>query len=215
MKSKLVGNTHVVSGGQETLTDVVEFLGSAGIETRGNPDVYVRAYKHFGIDEARELRERATLRPFGERRVFLIAAPGINREAQNALLKTLEEPPGNALFFFVLPNPGMLLPTFRSRVHLMERAIPMDLPSPTIAVSDFLKAPTQKRLDMLKPLLEKGEDDKRDLGAILSFLGSLESALAKNPEGLRTLYRARKYIADRGALVKPLLEQVALLVPRV
>ncbi len=222
MKSSLVGNTHLVAGGREKLVDVVEFLGSSGIETRGNPDVYVKAYKHFGIDEARELRERATLRPFGERRVFVIAMPDINREAQNALLKTLEEAPGDALFFFILPNPGTLLPTFRSRAHVANVARSAVSQAPAIRILDFLKSPHQKRLDMLKSLMEKDEDDTRDLGSILSFLGSLEVALAKTPDGLRTarakgleaVYRARKYAADRGALLKPLLEQVALLVPR-
>lgn len=84
----------------------------------------------------------------------------------------------------------------------------------------FLAAPPAKRLDMLKPLLEKGEDDKRDTGAIIAFLASLEGILASKfsaemREGVRALYRARAYLGDKGALVKPLLEQLAILVPRV
>ena len=86
-----------------------------------------------------------------------------------------------------------------------------------VDVGKFLSALPPKRLELLKPLLEKGEDEKRDLGAILSFLGALESTLRKTKDkaGLHAVYRARKYVSDRGALVKPLLEQVALLVPRV
>ena len=68
---------------------------------------------------------------------------------------------------------------------------------------------------MLKPLLEKDEDDKRDIGKIVAFLSALERALKRKPEGLHAIYRARKYIGDKGALVKPLLEQVALLVPKI
>ena len=211
MKTRLVGNTHVVSGGPGCLQDVLSFLREEGIETEGNPDLYVRAYKQFGIDEARELRERASLRALGKRRVFVIAAPDLNREAQNALLKTLEEPPGNALFFFVLPYPESLLPTLRSRVQILQ--VKRGLETRTDA-KVFLAATPEKRMDMLKPLLEKGDDDKRDLGAILAFLSSLEEKLEKSPEGLGTIYRTRKYITDKGALVKPLLEQVALLVPR-
>ena len=233
MKTRLVGNTHVVSGGPGCLQDVLSFLREEGIETEGNPDMYIRAYKQFGIDEARELREKAALRSFnlrdlpaeasaqagraslralGKRRVFVIAAPDLNREAQNALLKTLEEPPGNALFFFVLPYPESLLPTLRSRVQILQ--VKRGLETRTDA-KVFLAATPEKRMDMLKPLLEKGDDDKRDLGAILAFLSSLEEKLEKSPEGLGTIYRTRKYITDKGALVKPLLEQVALLVPRV
>jgi hypothetical protein len=73
---------------------------------------------------------------------------------------------------------------------------------------------------MLKPLLEKDEDDRRNIGAIIAFLSSLEYTLSVHPyekvrEGLDAIYRARTYIGDKGALVKPLLESVALLVPRI
>ncbi len=72
---------------------------------------------------------------------------------------------------------------------------------------------------MLKPLLERDEDDRRDLGEIITFLSSLERMLVNRMQGddlkesAEALYRARRYLGDRGALVKPLLEQVALLVP--
>lgn len=79
----------------------------------------------------------------------------------------------------------------------------------------FIKATPQRRLDLLKPLLEKGDDDKRDTGAILTFLSGLERELAAakhlDREGIDAIYRARSFINDRGALVKPLLEQVALM----
>ena len=204
---QLVGNTHVVAGGSEHISSIFSFLKDEGIKTRANPDVYVRAYRQFGIDEA--------LKPVGERRVFVVAAPDMTREAQNALLKTLEEPPGNALFFFILPSPETLLATLRSRVQML--VLERQGKSEILDAKQFLAALPQKRLDLLKPLLEKGEDEKRDLGAILGFLASLERTLAKAKDttGLHAIYRARKYVADRGALVKPLLEQVALLTPRV
>lgn len=212
----LVGNTHLVAGGRETIAEVLALLKKGGTEIRGNPDLYVRTYRHFGIDEARELRERASLRAVRDRRIFIIAAPDMNREAQNALLKTIEEPPGNALFFFIIPSPGALLPTLYSRaqVLVMERN---EQRREIVDAKTFLSALPQRRLDLLKPLLEKGEDDKRDLGAILDFLSSIERAFEKkaNAKGLSAVYRARKYVTDKGALVKPLLEQVALLVPKV
>ncbi len=225
MKKALVGNTHVVAGGADDVPALFALLEEQGVELQGNPDVYVRTYKHFGIDDARELRERATLRALGERRVFVIVAADINREAQNALLKTIEEPMANALFFFLLPSPETLLPTFRSRAQtlLLKKSTAHE---EVVDAEQFLSAPPQKRLDLLKPLLEKGEDDKRDLGAMLAFLSSLERALGIDSpsvakamegkrEGIESVYRARKYITDKGALVKPLLEQVALLVPKV
>ncbi len=220
---RLVGNTHLVAGGTEMIPATLSLLQGEGIETRGNPDVYVRAYQSFGIGEARELRERSAARALGPRRVFIIATPGMTTEAQNALLKTLEEPRGDALFFFIVPSPQALLSTLRSRAQtlILKSAADKGL----VDARQFLAATAKRRLDMLKPLLEKDEDERRDLGAILAFLSSLERALndahSVPPEGSRTschegiesVYRARKFIADKGALVKPLLEQVALLAP--
>lgn len=215
----LLGNTYLAAGNSEDIPEILAFLGKEGFDTEGNPDLYVKAYTHFGIDEARELRSRAFLRAISGRRIFIIATPDMNREAQNALLKILEEPPGDALFFFILPSPESLLPTLRSRTQMLKLEKRKEKNSDAEA---FLKATPEKRLDLLKPLLEKDEDDKRDLGAILAFLAALEARLEKHPEGLpagrhglHTIYRARKYITDKGALVKPLLEQVALLLPRV
>lgn len=219
---QLVGNVHVVAGGPEIVPLVEDFLAENKIPTKGNPDAYVRTYKQFGIEEARSLRSRASLKALGQRRIFILAATDINREAQNALLKIFEEESGGALFILIVPSPHTLLPTLRSRMQLLvfDRVVEKEA---GIDIAQFLSASPQKRLDLLKPLLEKDNDDKRDLGAILSFLAHLEKKLAKNQEGLHVargegleaVYRARKYITDRGALVKPLLEQVALLVPRV
>jgi DNA polymerase III delta prime subunit len=204
----------MIAGGPELVPHVLSLIEGAGIEIKGNPDLYVRTYKHFGIDDARELRQRAQLGALRTRRVFVIVAADMNREAQNALLKTLEETPGDALFFFLLPSPQTLLPTLRSRMQTLALQRSQGREG-ELAASQFLAAPPQKRLDLLKSLLEKDEDEKRDLGAILSFLSSLEYSLEKSEskEGLHAIYRAHKYIADKGALVKPLLEQVALLVP--
>ena len=80
----------------------------------------------------------------------------------------------------------------------------------------FIGSSRNERIAMLKPLLEKEENESRDIGAMISFLSELERAVQTRPrensEGLRAVYCAKKYITDKGALAKPLLEQVALLV---
>lgn len=208
----LSGNAHLVAGGVEQLPTVLSLIEKEGIPIEGNPDVYIRTYTHFGIDEARELRDRATTKAIsGSRRAFVIATPGMTNDAQNALLKTLEEPPGDALFIFIVPSPEMFLPTLRSRTQILQLA-----PESQFSIIDvklFLAATPQKRLDMLKPLMEKDTNERRDMSGIIAFLSSLERAVHSHPESLRPIYTARKYIGDKGALVKPLLEQVALLVP--
>ena len=69
------------------------------------------------IDQVRDVVERAAYRPFeGRRRVVIIdEADALVPAAQNALLKTLEEPPSSSVFMLVTARPDVLLPTVRSR----------------------------------------------------------------------------------------------------
>jgi len=69
------------------------------------------------IDQVRDAIERTGYRPFeGRRRVVIIdGADAVNVEAQNALLKTLEEPPAASTFVLVTSRPDVLLPTVLSR----------------------------------------------------------------------------------------------------
>src|SRR3989344_9651724 len=179
MSTHLVGNTHIIAGNAEILPQLLAFLEGEGIKISGNPDIYVHEYKYFSVDDARALRDRASLRPVRASaspaealakvgRVFVIAAPDMNHNAQNALLKILEEPHADAMFFFIVPAPEMLLATFRSRAQILVLAR-TEQGEHAVDAKAFLAAAPQKRLDMLKPLLEKDEDDKRDIGSILTF----------------------------------------------
>jgi DNA polymerase-3 subunit delta' len=69
------------------------------------------------VDQVREAIERSAYRPFeGRRRVVIVdEADNVLPEAQNALLKTLEEPPPASTFVLVTARPDMLLPTVLSR----------------------------------------------------------------------------------------------------
>lgn len=85
-----------------------------------HPDVQTIAPGESGsikIDEIREILRQVAFRPFEARRrvVIVDAAEALGREAQNALLKTLEEPPPGSMIILVTAQPGVLLDTVRSR----------------------------------------------------------------------------------------------------
>jgi DNA polymerase-3 subunit delta' len=74
----------------------------------------------LGIDVIRqEIIEKVALRPsVGRNKIFvLLQAELMNRSAQNALLKTLEEPPSNTYLFLIVEQLGAMLPTIRSRTQ--------------------------------------------------------------------------------------------------
>jgi DNA polymerase III gamma/tau subunit len=74
-----------------------------------------------GIDSVRELVAALSRKPYQSKAVSVVIteADKLTIEAQNALLKTLEEPPGNANLFLISENPESLLPTVRSRCQLV------------------------------------------------------------------------------------------------
>ena len=84
-----------------------------------HPDVKVLKpeKKSIGVDEVRQLIDALSLRTYeGGRHIVIIEqADRLTPSAQNALLKTLESPAGDALFFLVTDAPGAILPTVVSR----------------------------------------------------------------------------------------------------
>ena len=89
------------------------------VDTEQHPDLYVVEPEGEAIliDQIRELRGDLHLRPFeAPRRAYLIReAETMGRDAANALLKSLEEPPEYAVFVLVCHDRARLLPTIDSR----------------------------------------------------------------------------------------------------
>src|SRR3954467_1832176 len=92
-------------------------LGPAG---SGHIDVIeIDAASHGGVDDARDLRERAFFAPVAARfKVYIIdEAHMVTREGFNALLKLVEEPPPHLKFIFATTEPEKVIGTIRSRTH--------------------------------------------------------------------------------------------------
>jgi DNA polymerase-3 subunit gamma/tau len=81
--------------------------------------VEIDAASHGGVDDARDLRERAFYAPVSSRyKVYIIdEAHMVSTAAFNALLKVVEEPPDFVRFVFATTEPEKVLPTIRSRTH--------------------------------------------------------------------------------------------------
>ncbi|MCD0450690.1 DNA polymerase III subunit gamma and tau [Actinocorallia sp. API 0066] len=92
-------------------------LGPGGA---GHLDVIeIDAASHGGVDDARDLRERAFFSPVSARfKVYIIdEAHMVTREGFNALLKLVEEPPPHLKFVFATTEPEKVIGTIRSRTH--------------------------------------------------------------------------------------------------
>lgn len=108
------GNTKCTSGDPHYRRMVAQSHG----------DVYILGREdnsEIPIDAVRQLNQflNQTSREGGWRVVIVDGADRLNRNAANALLKRLEEPPHQTMFFLITSYPGKLLPTIRSRCQFM------------------------------------------------------------------------------------------------
>jgi DNA polymerase-3 subunit delta' len=166
-----------------------DFCGKCGacraIQTGNHADVRVLEplsnKKDISIQQVRELEKMLSFRSFSGRRKMAIIDPAtlMNWPAQNALLKTLEEPPQGCILILIASNAGGLLPTVRSRVFALSFA-----PLPRQLMVSFLisrRGKTREQAESLAALM------MGSLGAVSKF----EKMNEKRLEWMKTLLSLR------------------------
>jgi DNA polymerase III subunit gamma/tau len=148
----------------------------------GSIDVIeIDAASHGGVDDARDLRERAFYTPVSGRfKIYIIdEAHMVTQQGFNALLKLVEEPPSHLKFIFATTEPEKVLPTIRSRTH----HYPFRLVPPSVLrelMQDILRDEGVAVEDAVLPLvIRAGAGSARDSLSVLDQLmaGSDESGL--------------------------------------
>lgn len=183
---------------------------ASSVESSGLPaelqtpsvDVRHMVVEQLGIGDARDLIEQSHRRAFGQAAyTFVIVAQNITPEAQNALLKLFEEPPNNTIFYLVIPRQSMLLPTLRSRF-----VDQVDRKDQTVSkeTMTFLDMNLNERLAFIA---DQAKKQPEALGQLVSSLGQVKDL---SPTAKRSLLLVDKYVYNRGASRKALLEELAL-----
>lgn len=171
------------------------------------PGVDVRhlVTERFGIDEARQLKEESARRPLKEAVLsFVVVTQDLTLEAQNALLKLLEETPADTAFYLIIPRESLLIPTLRSRFieASSEKAS-------VTGASVFLGLSYADRLEWVGNMAKK---DPAQLSQLVTELGRLPAE--KLPGTSRaSLLLTSQYVYNRGASRKMLIEELALSLP--
>ena len=134
-----------------------------------------------GIDAVREAQRFIWQMPSRSMRKTIIVADAatLTREAQDAFLKIVEEPPEHGLVLFVARDPAFLSPALQSRFQKLYIATPANAVVPEDAAAEadeFLSAGASGRKEILKQILE------RDEIAIDLFAMAVMAALDVNPQ---------------------------------
>ncbi len=205
--------------GDATIVDELLLIleNKHSIITRGNQDFFNRKYENFTINDARELKSEHEMMPVKEdgKKIFIIHFNNITVEAQNAMLKLLEEPASYAHFFLIIPSPHLLLPTVKSRLQFIDNVKQND-DGQKIEAESFLKMPMSKRLDYIKSLIDNIKDEKKTKQNAVDLINSIEliiyrdRGIIKGKSSIEVIEIARQYLNDSAPSVKMLLEYVAL-----
>jgi len=164
----------------------------------GSVDVVeLDAASHGGVDDTRELRDRAFYAPAQSRyRIFIVdEAHMVTTAGFNALLKIVEEPPEHLIFVFATTEPEKVLPTIRSRTHhypfrllaprTMRSLLERICASEDVTVDDAVYplviraggGSPRDTLSVLDQLLAGADSDRVEYQRALALLGATDVAL--------------------------------------
>ncbi|MFM9034982.1 MAG: DNA polymerase III subunits gamma/tau, partial [Mycobacterium sp.] len=155
------------------------------------------AASHGGVDDTRDLRDRASFAPAQSRyRIFIIdEAHMVTTAGFNALLKIVEEPPEHVIFVFATTEPDKVLPTIRSRTHhypfrllapkTMRGLVEKILAAEQVQVDDAVfplviragGGSPRDTLSVLDQLLAGAQDNRVHYRRALELLGATDVAL--------------------------------------
>lgn len=222
---KNTGHLHhayvIESEANNAYKNICEFCeNDLGIKTKSNPDFIYEEYDKFLVDDARRLRELQMNKTLNDRKIFVIYFNFITTEAQNSLLKVLEEPTDGTHFFIVTPSSRIFLDTIRSRVLIFS----LDDEKEDEESEKFLSAKFPERAKSISNLIQKIKDEKASKADAIKLIKGIEKKLhtqALNSEfdlrkdyfkKIKELNRVVDYLHDNSASTKQLLEYVATFV---
>ena len=213
---KNLNHAYIVAG-ERGAAEVLSMLETRGVKTAGNMDVLTLSFTEFSVDTAREISSYASRKALSGSKYFVITFSRATTEAQNALLKVVEEAPGESIFFFCVETSGHILPTLRSRsVEVSAGTQKTEGIEEGIEAKEFLKGSFEERLktvDKMAGYISKTQD-RATVRQFIKDLLSLSHKSGASPEALRDLLDAERYLRQQGSSAKSILGHLAVSLPR-
>ncbi|MEX1079600.1 MAG: DNA polymerase III subunit gamma and tau [Homoserinimonas sp.] len=168
--------------------------------------VEIDAASHNGVDDARDLRERAVFAPARDRyKIFILdEAHMVTPQGFNALLKIVEEPPEHIKFIFATTEPEKVIGTIRSRTH----HYPFRLVPPAQMLEYVTQLSESEKVDVeagVLPLVVRAGG-----GSVRDTLSLLDQLIAGS-DGARVLYERAVALLGytHGALLSEVIDAIA------
>lgn len=177
-------------------------------------DIWRNYSQNFGIEDARQLKEIHSNKSMGNRRLFIVGFESVTGEAQNSLLKLLEEPSTDTTFYIFIPNKDILFETILSRCWVVDRAGKKESFDQEW-IKKFLKSSISDRFSLTAPIIASKDKNKA-----IQFLNNLESVLYRSLEKRSSLaglfeeiLESKKFLQSRSPSVKMIIEHICCIAP--
>lgn len=219
-------HSYIVEGdGNDIAIELLRFLEDRGEIENNSLDVLSQSYESFNIENSLEIKNwHSQLGIGGGKKICIITTNFINREAEQTLLKIIEEPGVNTHFFIIVPDSSVLLPTIISRTHVVKIEQQKDIEIER-RVINFIKLDAKERIDEVAIIIKENKDEENS-GKLRHyatlFINELENIFYKrfkeniNDEKIKfilgELKKSRGYLSTPGASVKMILEHLALII---
>jgi DNA polymerase III delta prime subunit len=179
-------------------------------KTSGNPDFKNIDYKSLSIQDARELINSSERKSVDGKMIFLVSFDFISLEAQNSLLKVIEEPTLDTYFIFISPQDNVI-ETLKSRMQVYRD----DTEESKSKEKSVLDMNMKDRLGFIKEIVDSISDEESTKQDAISLVNKIEKELYKqgtlsSSDSLAACSNAREALFDRGAPVKMILENLVL-----
>lgn len=179
--------------------------------------IFDKTYDSFKIDDAREVKQLQSEKT-EKSSIFILEFSIINTEAQNALLKVLEEPTANTYFILIFPNTRYLLPTLQSRLSLVRsNSTQKSDEKSRLVFMSFFNMNLQDRFAFIKQITDKKQDPLLKKSEVVAFLNEAETFYSKKENKskhditiMESIFNSRNYLQAKGASNKMVLENLAM-----
>lgn len=172
----------------------------------------------LGVEQAKKIRAHLATKPYQglNQAVVLLSADDLTVEAQNSLLKTLEEPPGKSIIILAVKSLDHLLPTLVSRCQIMYLDYGVTDAGNSERYLDQIKKLEEGSLDERFSFIDKLENREELLPSLTQYF---RDKLVKNPADqnlisfMEDLIQAQKWV-DQNVTTRAILEYLMLKLPQ-
>lgn len=198
----------LIGSREERIEKIKSFLERSGLKNP-HPDLfYFDSDSKLGIAEARKINDFFSLKPYSgkSRAVILEDASHLTDEAQNALLKTLEELPESALFILCANSDAAFLPTVLSRCQIIRvQGIGYRVQGYTEDIEKLINSTVEQRFEYIEKLKDREE-------FFLSLLVYFHQKLPANFKFTKELLQAEQW-QKQNVNLRAILEYLMLVMP--